>query len=345
MATITKLPSGAYRAQVRKSGLYRAATHATKGEAQRWAAEVEKLLVAQATGVPAAVPVGTTLSTLIEVYRRDHAKSRSWGRSKEAALALLDRQLGTTLINKLTPAHVQAFVDARMEQGAGGVTIAADLSYLGTVLRFAKEVKHLAVDPAIARNARAALSTRGLNTRSQERAREPSDAELEKLYAYWAGNNYMRTPMELLCRFALSTSMRLGEICSLLKADVSESARTVVIRDRKDPQRKLGNNQTVPLLGVAWDLLAPQLAQPGSRVFPYDPKSVSCAFTRAVAACEIPDLHFHDLRHKAAADFFRAGLDIPRVALMTGHKDWKMLKRYTELTAADVHAAFNKLNN
>jgi integrase len=40
----------------------------------------------------------------------------------------------------------------------------------------------------------------------------------------------------LLCRFALATGMRLGEICTLRIEDIDLQARTVIIRDRKDPR-------------------------------------------------------------------------------------------------------------
>ena len=33
------------------------------------------------------------------------------------------------------------------------------------------------------------------------------------------------------------------------------------------------------------------------------------------------------------------GLDIPRVALLTGHRTWAMLRRYTDIKPADVHIA------
>ncbi|MGA9412261.1 MAG: tyrosine-type recombinase/integrase [Roseobacter sp.] len=56
-------------------------------------------------------------------------------------------------------------------------------------------------------------------------------------------------------------------------------------------------------------------------------------------ACGIEDLHFHDLRHLAITELFRAGLPVQLVAVVSGHKDWKHLKRYTQLCAADVHAA------
>jgi hypothetical protein len=50
---------------------------------------------------------------------------------------------------------------------------------------------------------------------------------------------------------------------------------------------------------------------------------------RSAARCrelEIEDLRFHDLRHEAASRLFEAGFAIEQVALVTGHKDWKMLK-------------------
>jgi len=38
------------------------------------------------------------------------------------------------------------------------------------------------------------------------------------------------------------------------------------------------------------------------------------------------------LRHEGTRRLFEAGLQIEQVALVTGHKDWKMLKRYTHVS-------------
>jgi len=43
----------------------------------------------------------------------------------------------------------------------------------------------------------------------------------------------------------------------------------------------------------------------------------------------ISDLHFHDLRHEAISRFFELGLSVPEVALISGHRDARMLFRYT----------------
>ena len=69
--------------------------------------------------------------------------------------------------------------------------------------------------------------------------------------------------------------------------------------------------------------------------------AVRLAWERLKNKANIKDLHFHDLRHEAISRFFEKGLSIPEVALISGHKDVRMLFRYTHLKAEDV---LNKLN-
>ncbi|MCX4029042.1 tyrosine-type recombinase/integrase [Spartinivicinus sp. SM1973] len=72
-------------------------------------------------------------------------------------------------------------------------------------------------------------------------------------------------------------------------------------------------------------------------MFPYNSKSVGAAFTRVVRSLGIHDLRFHDLRHEAASRLFEQGYDIQEVALVTGHKDWNMLRRYTQIKPESLH--------
>lgn len=50
----------------------------------------------------------------------------------------------------------------------------------------------------------------------------------------------------------------------------------------------------------------------------------------------IDNIHFHDLRHEAISRFFEMGLSVPEVAMISGHKDVRMLFRYTHIRAADL---------
>lgn len=340
VASFAQMPSGKWRVQIRRAGVYRAASFPTKREAKEWAAAIESQIAYAAAGGYVPVPKNATVADLIDKYRETVVKAP--GKTKASTLNMLRRELGNVKLHALSLLVLRDFIDRRTEQGAGGVTIAADLSFLGLVLRWAREARNLDVRDDLARQARASLKYRGLDTRSREREREPTTDELARLYEYWRTAPRQRIDMPTICRFALATGMRLGEICRLQLEDVDAAARTVVIRDRKDPRAKAGNHQTVPLLPDAWAIVEPVLRErTEGYLFPVNVASVSTAFARACRLIKpaILDLHFHDLRHAATAQFFRMGLDIPRVALLTGHKTWAMLRRYTHIQPADVHAA------
>lgn len=341
MATFTKLPSGKWRAQVRKGGMYRGETFTLKRDAQAWAQKIE----VQAEHITASgyqpVPEGYSVSNLIDDYGQE---CNMGGKTKQATHAMLKRELGNIPLKRINSIHLRDFIDTRLEAGAGGVTIAADLSFFGAILKWGKHSRRIDLPTELARDARRDLTARNVNTRSNEREREPTPAELEKLFGYWRDNKRQKIPMATLCAFALATAMRQDEICSILLEDVDRDKRTVIIRDRKDPRKKDGNHQKVPLLPNAWELVESALAtRQAGRIFPYQAASVSTAFTRACAKLEIVDLHFHDLRHKATSDLFRMGLTIPETAVLTGHKTWTQLKRYTHTNAQDVHNAVQAL--
>lgn len=319
--------------------MYRAGTFPTKREAKDWATAIEAQAAhIHATGF-APIPKGTTVADLIDKYQ-EHVSPDSQGKTKAATIAMLRRELGKVKLASLSNMHLRDLIDKRQKAGAGGVTIAGDLSFLSVILTWGRDVRLLDINADIAKTARASLKQRNLNTRSHERDREPTDDELTRLYAYWQANPRQRIDMVTVCKFALATGMRQGEICRINVEDVNREKKTVLIRDRKDPKKKDGNDQVVPLLPDAWAIVTPLIQdRTEGRIFDYSESSVSTSFTRTCKAVGIDDLHFHDLRHRATAQFFRMGLGIPQVALLTGHKTWAMLKRYTKITAADVHAA------
>ena len=343
MPTFSQLPSGKWRVQVRKAGVYRAASFEKKREAVEWATAIESQLTHVKAKGFAPVPKTATLADLIDKYNETFTKVS--GRSKAAVLEMLKRELGHVKLVNLSSILLRDFIDRRQKAGAGGVTVAADLSYLTSILKWGRHIRRLDLPENLAKDARTELSMRGLNTRSQERDREPTDDELQRLYAMWDASKRQKIPMSLVCKFALATGMRQSEITSLTVEDLDIPGKSILIRDRKDPQNKQGNHQRVPLLPDAWVIVENLIQERETGfLFPFDPKSISSAFTRGCQNVDPPivDLHFHDLRHRATASFFRMGLDIPRVALLTGHKTWQMLARYTRITADDVHKSINK---
>lgn len=59
--------------------------------------------------------------------------------------------------------------------------------------------------------------------------------------------------------------------------------------------------------------------------------AVKRSYMRAIRRAGI-----HDLRHEATTRLFEKGLNIMEVASITGHKDLRMLRRYTHLKAEDL---------
>lgn len=346
MASIRKLPSGKWRCRVRVRGAYRGETFGSKQAAREWATSIEGQLLSDARGQRRRVK-GLTIGDIVEMYIDEviNVPGARAGKTKRNTLAMLADRLATVEPDGLEAA-LDRFIVGRQKDGAGGVTISADLSFLSTVLQWAASpaIKNIDVDEQAPKRARASLKLRGLETRSRERDRLPTEDELARLYSHWDTNPRQRIPMTAITKFAIATALRQEEIARVRIEEIDWDRGTVWVRERKHPTEKETNDQEVPLIGDALQLAREAAGDRNSgRLFPYNPNSVSAAFTRACKKLQIKDLHFHDTRHAATTAFFKMNLPIQLVAKCTGHYDWKNLKRYTELTADDVHAELERL--
>ena len=71
-------------------------------------------------------------------------------------------------------------------------------------------------------------------------------------------------------------------------------------------------------------------------VFPLHFEALKSSWRRACSRAGISDLRFHDIRHVATSRFFEKSLNVMEVAAITGHKDLRMLQRYTHLRAEEL---------
>lgn len=307
-------------------------TFDTKSAAERWARKIERAIDEGKAGGKAQ---SGTVADMLKRYDIEIRRLRPFGRSKLSSLGLIAKGLGHLGLKDLDAARIIKFARERQAAGAGPVTINVDLAYLGTVLRTARALWRWQVSDEPVREARDALRMVGMVGRSRARERRPAPAETEALCAYWAASKRQKIPMADVWLFAIASAMRLGEIVRIRWADLDEVGSTVIIRDRKDPRQKAGNDERVPLLFGALDII---LRQPRTddRIFPYRPDSVSTAFQRACAELGIEGLTFHDGRHEGVSRLFERGFRIEQVALVSGHKDWRTLRRYTQLRAEDL---------
>jgi integrase len=102
-------------------------------------------------------------------------------------------------------------------------------------------------------------------------------------------------------------------------------------------QTKNGESRTVPLSAAALAILETRERPAESDVvFPATGNAVRLAWERLKKRAGVDDLRFHDLRHEAISRFFEHGLSMPEVSAISGHKDPRMLMRYTHLRAQDI---------
>ena len=338
MAAFNRLPSGYWRVQVRRKRKYASRTFRLKTDAERWALEAERA-IATGKGIDAPqVDSRTTFGDLIRQHISDMAEvGKAPLRSKAKSLEKIQRSLGAVPLGELTRERLIGYGKARAKEGAGPVTVGIDIGYIRTVLVHAAAIHGYNVPTEQVTLARFALRRLSLVGKGHERDRRPTKDELDRIIRYNDNNPLQTIPVARMVKFAIATAMRQDEICRLLWSDIDLKARLAIVRDRKDPRRKGGNDQKVPLIEAAgYDPVALLLEQRNATssinlVFPYNGKSLGAAFRRTCRALGIVDLQFHDLRHEATSRLFEAGFDIPEVSLVTGHKDWKMLRRYLNL--------------
>lgn len=338
MASITQI-NGKWRALVRRKGFPSyCKTFPVKAQALAWATRIEADL---GNGqVPAGDVVrgaSFTVGELIQNYRSLMEKTRpiSDKSNSHYILKALDLHLGQLDAMRITVDNLIDFCLIRSEEGAGPYTINMDVSKLGTVIRYTGSFLRLQL-PDVVGMARPVLKHMGLIGAGGKRERRPQEDELARILA-WLTENRGKVYADFVY-FAALTAMRRSEICGLLRADLDPKKRLVLIRQRKDPRTKKTNDQWIPLLGDAWDVANSQpVVIHEERIFPVHPQTMSKYFKDAAVALNIPDLRLHDMRHEGTSKLFEAGYAIQEVAMVTGHKKWETLKRYTNLRPEDLH--------
>jgi len=340
MASIVKLPSGNWRAQIRHHGKSISKTFRLKSQAERWATEQHGRADRGETPTARDTLKAGTVGELIKLHLDDMAEvGKAAQRSKEHALLRLqdDRDVGKVRVAHFTRERVIEFGRRRAKEGAGPATLSGDLGFIKTVFEHASAVYGHKVPTDDLRLARIALLRLGLVGKSVERDRRPTQDELTRLLAFFRFQPRLTIPMERIVKFAVATAMRQEEITRILCDDFDGEVATVLIRQRKHPRAKVTNDQVVPLVAdTGFDAVAlikeqMERVSPQGAIFPYCSRSIGAAFRRACIELQIVDLHFHDLRHEGISRLFEADWDIPQVASVSGHKDWKMLQRYTHL--------------
>lgn len=325
MASVRKR-GDTWQAQVRKQGhLSLTRTFTTKANAQAWARRVESEIERRVVGPNYGRNVEATLGSLIARYLEVVTpRKKSFIQETNRLLKLSRLPIARVAAGSLTAQDIAKLRDERLMR-VGGQAVRHDLNALSHVYTVA--IREWDV---------------GLVANPVHGVWKPAiSASRERRLTPWEGATLMdyltRCPKDLrdFIVLALETGMRKGEIFRIDRKDVNVAVHTLAI-----PITKNGSSRIIPLSTEATKILINRSDGGHGRLFPYDEPWCRYHWRKLLKETGILDLHFHDLRHESISRFFERGLSVPEVALISGHKDYRMLARYTHLRAEDVAKKF-----
>ncbi|RFZ81517.1 site-specific integrase [Shinella sp. WSJ-2] len=327
MATIRKL-RGRWQAQVRRRGMKpRCKSFDTKQEAEKWARDLEAQVDRFGAAPDTKILESTTLGELLLRYQREISPSKRGSVQEIQRIDVLSRhELAYRTMTGLSQQDIASFRDERLRTVAPSTTV-RELAILSHVIEvairdwglpLAKNVVKLVRRPVI---------------RNERSRRLTGDEEQRLLDGCDAGQiPFLKT----LVILAIETGMRRGEILGLKWSDISHNRRVITLAMTKN-----GSGREVPLSQRAFDALMvwKDLAPVDqSTVFPMTPGALEQTWRRLLIRVGIKSLRFHDLRHEGVSRLFERGLNVIEVSTISGHKELRMLRRYSHLSADDLVA-------
>ncbi len=226
-------------------------------------------------------------------------------RRHQVSWRMMQPVLGSKRLVEIAPFDLERYRRQRKQAGVSDVTINRELAFLRHLYTMAITWGKASENPV--KKIRFARENNG-------RIRMLSLGEEGQLLAY------CRPQLKPLVVAALHTGFRSSELLSLTWEDVDFRRQIITVQ--------AGTAATGPVF----------CNRQGT---PY--RSFRTAFERAVRKAGLEDFTFHDLRHTFASRLVMAGVDLPTVQSLMGHKDISMTLRYTHLSSDHKQRAVRAL--
>lgn len=235
----------------------------------------------------------------------------------------LDRYLGELTLSQISGDVIWQIVQGEMAKGNKPATVNRYLSTVRGLLRMARdEWQWIDTFPKIR-----------LLPGEVERDRWLTREEAERLIRVCPPH------LAALVQFALATGCRAGEITGLEWNRVDLNRKTAWLNHTKN-----GTPRGVPLNEDAVEVLREQIGKDLRLCFTYQGKQIKWELTNsawhtALAAADIKDFRFHDLRHTWASWHRQAGTSCDELKDLGGWKSRVMVDRYAKYATEHLSLA------
>jgi integrase len=263
-------------------------------------------------------------------WLRTNRQPRSVLRAEHAFRWLLPT-FGQKKLNELTSWHVEQYKKTRKEYGASISTLNIELAFLRATLKKAHEWKRVADLPSIR-----------LLKAPEGRTRFLSEEEEAAILAVCS------PALQRVIETGLLTGFRRQELVTLRPEDLDFQRSMVTVAACYS---KNGASRTLPMGERLQAILHDAVAVNGDAptVFvtdmgqPWSLSALTEALRRVSQRAGIPAIGPHVLRHTFASRLVMAGVDLPTVQALMGHKSILMTMRYTHLSGDHKRAALETL--
>jgi integrase len=242
---------------------------------------------------------------------------------------------GDRLLKDITPAMVEAYKQKRLSESSlrkkptKPSTVNREITTFKTI--FNKAMKNEKAERNPAQGVK-------LLKENNERDRILTPEEYAQLLAHCSPH------LAPIVRLAYHTGMRRGEILGLTWGQIDLKERCIRLLPE---DTKTNEGRDVPLKQELVEMFkAFPRGLPMTPVFTYKGHSIAemkRSFSTACKRAKIKDFTFHDLRHTFNTNAYRAGVPIPTIMKITGHKSITMFRRYTTISLDDLKEAVEKI--
>ena len=327
MANITKLKSGKWRVQIRSHNKYISKSFLKKAHASMWAKEIEYQLDRdQYEDFSDSARI--SLGELITRYRDEitpHKKGRDTEKYK--LNFILRHKIAKVKLLSLKAKHIIDF-KKDISEGRAPSTINKYIHYMYTVWEVAKLNWDIALPY---RNPCELVKKEKIKDKID---RILSIEEYQDLLQACTKSNL--DFLSEIVEFAYITAMRFGEITKLKTSNINFEKSTALLIDTKN-----GETRLVPLTSRALEIC--QKFRFREKLFDINRDKFRHYFEQACFRAKVKNFRFHDLRACAITNLFLNGWSIAEVSVVSGHKTWSELKRYTRIQPDTLVSKINEV--
>lgn len=319
----------------------RESEHVTRTQAEDFIAKARQDSRADRLGLPQGRKLALGFSAAADAYLK--RLEESGGKNVKAKKAQFEQHLkpffGDQRLDAITTFTVDRYKKRRLEAKAEPGTVNRELAALSHLFRMGVEWKWLRERPC----AWKALPE------PEFRVETLTDAEADALVKAAVAD--VDTYLWLFVLFGLNTAMRHSEILRARFDQVDFDKLRLYI-----PQAKAGQREQ-PITPELAEVLRKEREMRDDRqgwIFPtYRPKyakgehrtQLGRPFARAVKRANLDPKRVtpHVMRHTAITNLVMAGVDLPTIQKISGHKTLAMVLRYTKLHGSHINQAIAKI--